>query len=174
MTDPTEYVLVPREALEAFRTLVGKLQNCRMIPRQGVSGQTIDAQMRASYIKDVPGSWVVDAQHALDDIDEALLSAAPPPPAREAGLREALVEAEDTLRLVEKPAIEDPMHQAAIEQLGDRIGYGALMRGAQAAWRKRLGAQAGGEFVAGPCYATVLSALAKIRAVLSQQQETGW
>lgn len=85
--------------------------------------------------------------------------------ARIAELEGALKEAEEVFSLVERPAITDPDYHAVIAQLGERIGFGALMSGASAEWRKR-GDIEGAEFVAGPCHATVVSTLAMIRQAL--------
>lgn len=92
---------------------------------------------------------------------------------RRADLVEPLVEALrvaiDTLALTEREKIEDPRYGEYIRSIGDKIGYGALMCGAQAEWRKRLredGDPVGGEFVAGPCYVTVLDTLKTLRAAL--------
>lgn len=84
-------------------------------------------------------------------------------------MREALVEAEETLRLVEHPAFPDPVHHERVKSLGCEIGFGALMSTAAAAWRevlKEKGWPPGGEFVAGPCLATVQATLQTIRAAL--------
>ncbi|WP_028732126.1 hypothetical protein [Rhizobium leguminosarum] len=89
-------------------------------------------------------------------------------------LREALTEAEETLRLVEHPAFPDPEYHQQVKDLGNRIGFGALMSTASAAWREILaekGYPIGGEFVAGPCHGTVVDTLAKIRAALSQHRK---
>ena len=80
-------------------------------------------------------------------------------------LRAALREAESVFALVESPSFPDPDYQSRIETLGSDIGYGALMAGASAAWRK-CGIIPGGEFVAGPCQATVTRTLEIIRAAL--------
>lgn len=90
-----------------------------------------------------------------------------------AELRAALDEAEQTLRLVEHPSFEDPVNGDEVRRLGDRIGFGALMSSAQAAWRRRLqehGGPVGGEFVSGPCYSTVTNTLRKIRAALRRPE----
>ncbi|MER9833408.1 hypothetical protein NKJ28_00325 [Mesorhizobium sp. M0145] len=82
----------------------------------------------------------------------------------------ALEDAEDTLRLVERPALRDPQHGDEVEALGLRIGFGALMSSASASWREHLatkGNPVGGEFVAGPCHGTVVSTLAKLRSALA-------
>ena len=86
---------------------------------------------------------------------------------RVAGLEGALTEAEETLRLAERPALRDPVHHEEVKRLGLRIGFGALMATASAAWRDELEARGyrdGGEFVAGPCRATVVNALKIIRS----------
>jgi len=105
---------------------------------------------------------------ALDAID-ALRAQAAKDKARIERLQAALREAEETLRLVEHPAFPDPAHHQAVKALGLRIGFGALMSTASAAWRETLeadGYTSGGEYVAGPCFGTVASCLAKIRAAL--------
>ena len=84
-------------------------------------------------------------------------------------LVEALRVAIGTFALTEREKIEDPQYGEYIRSIGDKIGYGALMSGAQAEWRKRLredGGLVGGEFVAGPCYVTVLDTLKHLRAAL--------
>lgn len=81
-------------------------------------------------------------------------------------LEAALREAETVFALVEHPAFPDPDYQMRIEALGDQIGYGALMAGASAAWRKTNIVE-GSEFVAGPCQITVTNTLKMIRATLS-------
>lgn len=89
-----------------------------------------------------------------------------------AELVEALREAETVFSLVEHPAVPDPDYQARIEALGSQIGYGAIMAGASAAWRK-CGIIPGGEFVAGPCQATVTRTLGMIRKALSLYSDRG-
>lgn len=84
-------------------------------------------------------------------------------------LVEALRVAVDTLALTEREKTEDPQYGEYIRSIGDKIGYGALMCGAQAEWRKRLredGDPVGGEFVAGPCYITVLDTLKILRSAI--------
>lgn len=92
-------------------------------------------------------------------------------PARcDAVTMEALEECLSVLELVEQPRCVDPDYGAEVEALGERIGFGALMSSASASWRKflaREGMPLGSEFVAGPCHATVLLALKKVRAALS-------
>lgn len=85
----------------------------------------------------------------------------------------ALNEAEDTLRLVERPAFPDPDYHEHVKKLGMAIGFGALMTTASAGWREFLlakGMPSGSEFVAGPCHATVVSTLKKVRAVLTTKE----
>ena len=85
-------------------------------------------------------------------------------------LRAALDETRVNLELVERLRIKDPAYGAEVEALGERIGYGALMSSAQASWRAsnaRRGFPTGGEFVAGPCYATVMKNLEMVRAALN-------
>jgi hypothetical protein len=86
-------------------------------------------------------------------------------------MQKALHEAEITLALVEKPAMPDPDYQAEITQLGRRIGFGALMSGAQAGWERSLShaGLSGGEHVAGPSRNIVLRALQDIRAALEDK-----
>lgn len=85
-------------------------------------------------------------------------------------LRGALDNCIDTLALVEQPSFIDKVYATDVAILGDRIGYGALMSCASALWRLRLserGSPVGGEFVSGPCHATVLSTLKQARAALN-------
>ena len=87
----------------------------------------------------------------------------------------ALEEAEGVLALVEQPRWEDPLYGDEVRALGDRIGFGALMSSAQASWARRAreqGYPAGGEFVAGPCFATVQHTLKLIRQALSTIKES--
>ena len=87
-------------------------------------------------------------------------------------IRDALEKCVKVLSLVEHPRFVDPDYGEEVRLLGDRIGYGALMSTASASWRKKLAAQGyplGGEFVAGPCYATVIDALKNARAALEQK-----
>jgi hypothetical protein len=82
----------------------------------------------------------------------------------------ALTECEEVLRLSEHPAFPDPLYHEEVKALGRRIGFGALMTTASAGWREVLAEQgypAGGEFVAGPCFATLQSTLAQVRAALA-------
>ena len=90
-------------------------------------------------------------------------------------LREAAQESVSVFELVENPSIIDPDHWQEIKALGDRIGYGALMSSASRSWREAIRPRAleGGEFVAGPCHATVVSTLKQLRAALAQAQKGG-
>ena len=89
---------------------------------------------------------------------------------REASMREVLTEARVVFELVEHPRAKDPDHSGRIEQLGEAIGFGALMAGASAVWSEKAAARgiAGSEFVAGPCQATVGKVLGMIRDVLKR------
>ena len=68
------------------------------------------------------------------------------------------------------PAVED----AEVRALGERIGFGALMDAAEKEWRASLAARyplcVGGEFVHGPCRATVDSLRARIEALLGGER----
>lgn len=90
-----------------------------------------------------------------------------------AAAREALTDAEETLRLVEHVPFVDPRHGAEVEALGRRIGFGALMSSASASWAALPGFPKGGQFVAGPCHATVLACLKRIRAALTSPEGDG-
>ena len=76
----------------------------------------------------------------------------------EAALREFL---EITAPAVRIPH-EDPHYGDEVRALGDRIGYGAMMVSAQAAWRAVLqrNGHEGGEHTHGPAYLVLLSARA--------------
>lgn len=91
-------------------------------------------------------------------------------PTAPSDVREALRECVSILEMAEQPALVDPDYGEEVEALGNRIGYGALMTSASASWRERLaeeGCPTGGEFVAGPCHATVLALLKRARAALA-------
>ena len=84
-------------------------------------------------------------------------------------LRSALVSAEDALSRVEETPAADHDYQSEIVALGSKVGFGATMRVTETAWRewlRRQGHPVGGEFVAGPCRATVTALLVKIRTAL--------
>jgi hypothetical protein len=91
--------------------------------------------------------------------------------ARAKALEDALRECEETLALVEYPSIVDPRYGAEVEALGERIGYGALMSSASASWRKNAGKLAGSEFVAGPCFVTIVRTLMMVRTALQEQSK---
>lgn len=87
-------------------------------------------------------------------------------------IRIALENCVEVMSLVEHPRFVDPDYGEEVRHLGERIGFGALMSSASASWRQYLAAQGyplGGEFVAGPCYATVIDALKKAREALEQK-----
>ena len=69
------------------------------------------------------------------------------------------------------PAIVDRDQEVnmAVKQLGDRIGYGALMTTASAIWGVKLAAQglAGAEFVCSTCRKTAGNARDKIKSTLT-------
>lgn len=138
------------------------------------------------YIKDGGGgSWPRDAfESLLDAFGQEGSEAADALAAKDTAIsemraelelaRNALEDAEDTLRLVERPAFRDPRYGDEVEALGLRIGFGALMASASASWREHLAADGdpvGGEFVAGPCHGTVVATLAKIRAARALSQD---
>lgn len=106
---------------------------------------------------------------AADALEATTRPAPPAQPGREERLREALEEAEIVLALVEEPALADPYALIEVRELGDRIGYGNLMNTASEIWRSKLD-PSGGEFVAGPCRATVNRCFRMIRAALSTEE----
>lgn len=83
-------------------------------------------------------------------------------------MREALEELVDTLTPASYPAMKDPAHHDEIKRLGDRIGYGALMAGASAAWREAT-PHKGSEFVAGPCYSVLKADYDRAVAALARE-----
>lgn len=87
---------------------------------------------------------------------------------------EALKECEIVFGLIEHPKFVDPHYGDRVQRLGDEIGYGALMSSASASWRKLLVVigHAGGEFVAGPCQATVTKVLAQVREALTDDHQS--
>lgn len=95
----------------------------------------------------------------------ALRSFGRDPEASLATMREALEELVDTLTPASYPAMKDPAHHDEIKRLGDRIGYGALMAGASAAWREAT-PHKGSEFVAGPCYSVLKADYDRARRAL--------
>ena len=79
---------------------------------------------------------------------------------REQKLEAALREFLDVTEPASHIPIKDPDHWRAVQELGDRIGYGAMMASAQASWRellKRDGLE-GGEHSRGPCYSVLMRA----------------
>lgn len=91
-----------------------------------------------------------------------------------ARLREALADAEEVLSLAEHPALPDPAYHTEVKALGQRIGFGALMKTASAGWMEANSAKGyptSGAFVAGPCIGTVQGTLARIRAALSTGEQ---
>lgn len=60
--------------------------------------------------------------------------------------------------LGESVAYPDPRYQPEVEEMGERIGYGALMHAANWGWQqslKKSGWPIGGEFTLGHCAGTV-------------------
>lgn len=134
------------------------------------------AQFGALHREDMRGFvFTVSPPEFAEDVAAGLNALDALSPERETvkALREALTECIATLALVERPAFIDPHHGVVVDRLGARIGYGALMSSASASWRAKLERDglAGGEFVCGPCHATVVSTLAKARAALTQEGE---
>ncbi len=64
--------------------------------------------------------------------------------------------------------LEDTDYGADVRALGDRIGYGAMMASAQAAWRAVLqrNGHEGGEHTHGPAYSVLMSARANAEDAL--------
>lgn len=90
-------------------------------------------------------------------------------------LREALDEAEEVLALSERPALKDPRYGDMIRDLGNQIGFGAIMSAASHEWRQVLKEEwadyglEGSEHVSGPSHRTVLATLKKIRSALTKK-----
>ena len=104
------------------------------------------------------------------EIRDEILSI-PTPPSILPEILEAMREAENVFKLVETPAFPDPDFHCEIDTLGRRIGFGALMSGAEAAWRDanaERGTPAGSEFVAGPCRLMVTAVLVKLRSAITK------
>jgi hypothetical protein len=116
--------------------------------------------------------WRVTERDAGNEVCDRLEAA-------ESALRvkdEALEEVEAVLALVEHPKVVDPAYGAEVDALGRRIGFGALMSSASASWRQYLsdkGHPLGGEFVAGPCYSTIVRVLGIVRAALARGGRDG-
>lgn len=125
----------------------------------------------------VAGAWCWHYGGSRDgDINPAFISelgwtyvSAVPTPAEIAALVAAAQEAEEVMALTERVPFCDPQHGDEIKALGDRIGYGALMTSASRSWHDAIERQgyAGGQFVAGPCHATVMATLKLLRAALA-------
>ena len=102
-------------------------------------------------------------EYTRTDIHQAALD-------RIAELEGALGECVEVLALKENPDAPDPQHHERVKALGQEIGFGALMSTASCGWRECAKDQgiAGSEFVAGPCYVTVVETLSLARAVLAK------
>lgn len=88
-------------------------------------------------------------------------------------LEAALTEFMDATASAALPSAVDPVFGAMVEALGSQVGYGALISSASASWREdlaRAGYPTGGEFVVGPCMATLTSVRAKSRAALTRSE----
>ena len=105
----------------------------------------------------------VEEIEAAMDIHQAALD-------RIAELEGELRECVEVLALKENPDFPDPKHHERVKALGQEIGFGALMSTASCGWRECAKEQgiAGSEFVAGPCYVTVVETLSRARAVLAK------
>lgn len=92
---------------------------------------------------------------------------------RVAVLETALWNSIETLSSAAKPSLVDPDYSPEIRELGQRIGFGALMHGASAIWRIQLQDEGieGGEFVVGPCQSTVNNALLMASAALKDSND---
>ena len=77
---------------------------------------------------------------------------------RETALRDALVRAKDALNWRDNKIRlrhRDPLGEAEIRALGERVGYGVLMSTASRLWYEKAG---GGAFAVGDCLSTVEAA----------------
>lgn len=94
---------------------------------------------------------------------------------REERMRAALGEAHDVLVLASLPSFSSGGALAeAVATIGNRHGFGALMSEASVQWRDLLTMKglAGGEFVAGPCRATVEAALEQVESAMTKEPAT--
>ncbi len=78
-------------------------------------------------------------------------------------LREALHDCVELLAIVEQPFFEDSQHGARVRQLGEEIGFGALLASASASWREKDPASA---HTIGHCAHVIAQCLAKARTTL--------
>ncbi len=85
-------------------------------------------------------------------------------------LRQLLKEVDELLVMAEVLPPKDPDYYDVVDQLGHRIGFGALMACATLAWRKYLESKgmAGAEFVCSPCRITVTQMREKISKILEK------
>lgn len=87
-------------------------------------------------------------------------------------LAEALEDAEETLGFSRSTPFPDPAYHETVKELGRRIGFGALMSTAEAAWKEVAAEQRipeGTEFVCGPTrsqYNKILRTVSRARALL--------
>lgn len=87
---------------------------------------------------------------------------------RSLALRNALMDAEKVLALMEHPSAEDPDFATAVQTIGNGVSYGAVMSTAEALWRQLLARDGleGAEHVHGPARETVAKTLTAVRAAL--------
>lgn len=86
----------------------------------------------------------------------------------------ALNDCIELLSSMAEPARPDPRFHDVIHALGMRIGFGVLMHGASFAWREHLrisGFPVGGEFVVGPCRASIETVLKLAQAEAANGSE---
>ena len=138
---------------------------CDVCDRTNSEGQTLcwccGKERRAETVEDLRTALTAATERA--ERAEADLTAA------RALLREA-VEVWSRCVARDFPAPED----AEVRALGERIGFGALMDAAEKEWRASLVADyppcVGGEFVHGPCRATVDDLSARIEAHIGRDK----
>lgn len=94
----------------------------------------------------------------------AEIAAALAPQSPGAGVVEAAQEALELLEAEVFPTLEDPHYGHQVRELGERIGYGALMVSASASWSSTA---KGGEFTVGACRATVQAVVTRLRTALA-------
>ena len=89
-------------------------------------------------------------------------------------IKEAAVAVLDAFKHCRETPTIDPDHGDAVKELGERIGYGALMSTAEALWCQHLSGwkgHAGGEHINGPCRATFDRAMTELEDALKISTE---